>query len=131
MNKTAVDRERIARVETLYEAFAAGAPAVAARTGGLDAMTIVGIDDAPMIGDMFHPHDWGGVNEAHLLETRKLGRIAHATNSVAVTDPCRTASCLAVGSVTSRRRKTEGCTGRPCLARHSLGKSADDARLGL
>lgn len=44
----------------------------------LDALTIRAIDDAPMIEDMFHPLDWGGVNEAHLLATGEIGLIAHA-----------------------------------------------------
>lgn len=44
----------------------------------LDALTIEAIDAAPMLEDMFHPLDWGGVNEAHLLETGEIGLIAHA-----------------------------------------------------
>lgn len=44
----------------------------------LDALSIAAIDAAPMLEGMFHPLDWGGVNEAHLLETGELGLIAHA-----------------------------------------------------
>jgi len=44
----------------------------------LDALTVEAIDAAPMLEGMFHPLDWGGVNEAHLLETGEIGLIAHA-----------------------------------------------------
>lgn len=44
----------------------------------LDALTIDAIEAAPMLGDMFHPLDWGGANEAHLLATGEIGVIAHA-----------------------------------------------------
>lgn len=44
----------------------------------LDALTIEAIDAAPMLTDMFHPLDWGGVNEAHLLANGEIGLIAHA-----------------------------------------------------
>lgn len=44
----------------------------------LDDLTIAAIDAAPMIEDMFHPLDWGGANEAHLLQTGEVGVIAHA-----------------------------------------------------
>lgn len=44
----------------------------------LDALTIEAIDAAPMLADMFHPLDWGGVNEAHLLANGEVGLIAHA-----------------------------------------------------
>jgi hypothetical protein len=44
----------------------------------LDALTIEAIDAAPMLGDMFHPLDWGGANEAHLLASGEIGVIAHA-----------------------------------------------------
>ncbi len=44
----------------------------------LDDLTIEAIERAPMIEDMFHPHDWGGANEAHLLENGEIGIIAHA-----------------------------------------------------
>lgn len=45
---------------------------------GLDALTIDAIDAAPMLDDMFHPLDWGGANEAHLLASGEIGVIAHA-----------------------------------------------------
>jgi len=45
---------------------------------GLDALTVAAIDEAPMLEGMFHPLDWGGVNEAHLLTTGEVGLIAHA-----------------------------------------------------
>ncbi|HWU94964.1 MAG TPA: DUF1861 family protein [Sphingomonas sp.] len=44
----------------------------------LDDVTIEAIEGAPMIEDMFHPQDWGGANEAHLLENGEIGIIAHA-----------------------------------------------------
>lgn len=44
----------------------------------LDAMTIEAIEAAPMLDGMFHPLDWGGANEAHLLATGEIGVIAHA-----------------------------------------------------
>lgn len=44
----------------------------------LDALTVEAIDAAPMLSDMFHPLDWGGVNEAHLLANGEIGLIAHA-----------------------------------------------------
>ncbi|NJR79417.1 DUF1861 family protein [Sphingomonas corticis] len=44
----------------------------------LDAMTIEAIEAAPMLDDMFHPLDWGGANEAHLLASGDIGVIAHA-----------------------------------------------------
>jgi len=44
----------------------------------LDALTVEAIDAAPMLRAMFHPLDWGGVNEAHLLANGEIGLIAHA-----------------------------------------------------
>lgn len=44
----------------------------------LDALTVEAIDAAPMLEDMFHPLDWGGANEAHLLASGEIGVIAHA-----------------------------------------------------
>jgi hypothetical protein len=44
----------------------------------LDALSTDAIEDAPLIGNMFHRNDWGGVNEAHLLVTGEIGAIAHA-----------------------------------------------------
>lgn len=44
----------------------------------LGDMTTAAIDAAPMLEDMFHPLDWGGANEAHLLVSGEIGVIAHA-----------------------------------------------------
>ncbi len=44
----------------------------------LDDLTIAAIDAAPMLEGMFHPLDWGGANEAHLLASGEIGVIAHA-----------------------------------------------------
>lgn len=44
----------------------------------LDALSVAAIDEAPMLTGMFHPLDWGGVNEAHLLANGEIGLIAHA-----------------------------------------------------
>nr|WP_232479864.1 DUF1861 family protein [Sphingomonas sp. TX0522] len=44
----------------------------------LDALTVEAIDAAPMLEGMFHPLDWGGANEAHLLASGEIGVIAHA-----------------------------------------------------
>jgi len=44
----------------------------------LDALSVEAIDAAPMLSDMFHPLDWGGVNETHLLANGEIGLIAHA-----------------------------------------------------
>ncbi|RDE05055.1 DUF1861 family protein [Sphingomonas aracearum] len=44
----------------------------------LEALTIKAIDQAPMLEGMFHPLDWGGANEVHLLSSGELGVIAHA-----------------------------------------------------
>ncbi|SOB87692.1 Protein of unknown function [Sphingomonas guangdongensis] len=44
----------------------------------LDALSIAAIEAAPMLEGMFHPLDWGGANEAHLLSTGEIGVIAHA-----------------------------------------------------
>jgi hypothetical protein len=49
-----------------------------AEVASLDALSDAAIEHAPMIEDMFHPHDWGGANEAHLLDTGEIGVIAHA-----------------------------------------------------
>lgn len=43
----------------------------------LEALTVAAIDAAPMLTGMFHPLDWGGVNEAHLLTNGEVGVIAH------------------------------------------------------
>ncbi|WP_448664759.1 DUF1861 family protein [Sphingomonas sp. CJ20] len=44
----------------------------------LDAITLDAIEYAPLLEDMFHPQDWGGVNEAHLLPNGEIGVIGHA-----------------------------------------------------
>ncbi len=49
-----------------------------AEVGSLDEMDLAIIEDARLIEDMFHPHDWGGANEAHALESGEIGVIAHA-----------------------------------------------------
>lgn len=49
-----------------------------AEVATLDDLTISAIDAAPMLSDMFHPLDWGGANEAHLLASGEIGVIAHA-----------------------------------------------------
>ncbi|VAV97742.1 FIG01220588: hypothetical protein [hydrothermal vent metagenome] len=36
------------------------------------------ISSATLLDDMFHPMDWGGVNEAHLLANGEIGVLAHA-----------------------------------------------------
>ncbi len=48
----------------------------------LEAMSMEAIDEAPMLEGMFHPLDWGGVNEAHLLDTGEVGLIGHAAQYV-------------------------------------------------
>ena len=44
----------------------------------LEELTIEVIDGAALLKDMFHPMDWGGVNEAHLLPNGEIGVLAHA-----------------------------------------------------
>lgn len=44
----------------------------------LDELTIEAVEAAPILEDMFHPLDWGGANEAHLLATGEVGVIAHS-----------------------------------------------------
>lgn len=43
----------------------------------LNALTIEAINSASLLSNMFHPMDWGGVNEVHLLENNELGLLAH------------------------------------------------------
>ncbi|PCI46916.1 MAG: hypothetical protein COB49_07825 [Alphaproteobacteria bacterium] len=43
----------------------------------LEDMTIDVIESADLLDDMFHPMDWGGVNEAHLLDNGDIGVLAH------------------------------------------------------
>lgn len=45
---------------------------------GLDALSCELIEAAPLIEYMFHPSDWGGVNETHLLPNGEIGVLAHA-----------------------------------------------------
>lgn len=49
-----------------------------AEVATLADLTIPAIDAAPMLEGMFHPLDWGGANEAHLLASGEIGVIAHA-----------------------------------------------------
>ncbi len=43
----------------------------------LEELTIDVINGAALLDDMFHPMDWGGVNEAHLLANGEIGVLAH------------------------------------------------------
>lgn len=45
---------------------------------GLHALSCELIEAAPLIENMFHPSDWGGVNETHLLPNGEIGVLAHA-----------------------------------------------------
>lgn len=45
---------------------------------GLDALSCELIEAAPLIEHMFHPSDWGGTNETHLLPSGEIGVLAHA-----------------------------------------------------
>jgi hypothetical protein len=45
---------------------------------GLDALSCELIEAAPLIEHMFHPSDWGGANETHLLPNGEIGVLAHA-----------------------------------------------------
>jgi len=40
-------------------------------------LTIDVINDADLLESMFHPLDWGGVNETHLLASGEIGLLAH------------------------------------------------------
>lgn len=44
---------------------------------GLDALSIELLEGAPLLGDMFHPLDWGGANEIHRLPNGELGVLSH------------------------------------------------------
>ncbi|PHZ85096.1 hypothetical protein CRD36_08625 [Paremcibacter congregatus] len=44
----------------------------------LEGLTIAVIESATLLHGMFHPMDWGGVNEAHLLTNGEIGVLAHA-----------------------------------------------------
>jgi hypothetical protein len=43
----------------------------------LEDLTIDVIEEADLLETMFHPMDWGGVNEAHLLANGEIGLLAH------------------------------------------------------
>jgi hypothetical protein len=43
----------------------------------LEDLTIEVIEEASLLESMFHAMDWGGVNEAHLLENGEIGVLAH------------------------------------------------------
>jgi uncharacterized protein DUF1861 len=43
----------------------------------LDELTVDVINSAYLIENMFHPLDWGGVNEAQLLKNGEIGLLAH------------------------------------------------------
>ncbi len=43
----------------------------------LEDLTIGVIEEADLLETMFHPMDWGGVNEAHLLANGEIGLLAH------------------------------------------------------
>jgi hypothetical protein len=44
----------------------------------LEELTLHVLGAAPLIENMFHPADWGGVNETHLLSNGEIGVLAHA-----------------------------------------------------
>lgn len=44
----------------------------------LEDLTVDALASAPLLEGMFHPLDWGGANEAHLLEDGRIGVLAHA-----------------------------------------------------
>ena len=44
----------------------------------LEELTLDVLDAAPLIENMFHPADWGGANETHLLPSGEIGVLAHA-----------------------------------------------------
>jgi hypothetical protein len=43
----------------------------------LEELTIDVVEEADLLQTMFHPMDWGGVNEAHLLSNGEIGLLAH------------------------------------------------------
>jgi len=43
----------------------------------LENLTVEMIESATLIDNMFHPMDWGGVNEAHMLPNGEIGVLAH------------------------------------------------------
>jgi len=44
----------------------------------LEELSVEVINSATLLDDMFHPMDWGGVNETHLLTNGEIGVLAHA-----------------------------------------------------
>ncbi len=44
----------------------------------LENLSVEGIESAELLNNMYHPMDWGGVNEAHLLNNGEIGVLAHA-----------------------------------------------------
>jgi len=44
----------------------------------LEDLTVTVVEQAELLADMFHPLDWGGGNEAHLLANGEIGLLAHA-----------------------------------------------------
>lgn len=46
----------------------------------LEDLTHEILDAAPLIEDMFHPADWGGANETHLLPGGEIGVLAHSAH---------------------------------------------------
>lgn len=46
----------------------------------LEDLTIEVIGQAALLEGMFHPMDWGGANEAHLLANGEIGVLAHAAH---------------------------------------------------
>lgn len=45
----------------------------------LDELTIERIESAPLIRNMLHDEDWGGVNEAHRIAGGRIGALAHVS----------------------------------------------------
>jgi len=48
-----------------------------AQISNLEDLSTDVIEGAVLLEDMFHPLDWGGVNEAHLLTNGEIGVLAH------------------------------------------------------
>ena len=44
---------------------------------GLEKLSVKGFRNADLLNNMYHPMDWGGVNEAHLLLNGEFGVLAH------------------------------------------------------
>ncbi|PCI60811.1 MAG: hypothetical protein COB35_08205 [Gammaproteobacteria bacterium] len=43
----------------------------------LDELSVEIVDKASLLENMFHPMDWGGVNDTYLLENGEIGLLAH------------------------------------------------------